>query len=403
MKTPLAYITAAGAFLPGEPVENDDAEGRLGLVAGKPSRYRKRILRNNGIRSRHYAIDAEGNQTHLNEELAVHAVRDALAQRGIPLEEVGMLSLGTTLPDVLMPGFASMVHGRLGGGPAETLSSSGVCASSFAALRHAVNAVRVGDHDVAVAGGSELASAILRGSRFDEESALAPEREDPAGSFQYFNADFLRWMLSDGAGAVVVERKPRRDGISLRVDWLTLRSFANQYGTCMYLGQNDPANPRVGSTWLGTSNASEAERKGMMLIRQDTKLLEEGILDIVPREFDRLASEGRFDPAELDWFMPHVSSYFMVKKLQNWLDGTGLGGNKLFTNLDTKGNTGSASIYIMLEEALNSGMLKRGQRILIMVPESGRMTVCYGLLTVVGPEDAELANEPLAEASSLSA
>lgn len=384
-----AYITAIGAYLPGAPVDNDTMEDRLGLVAGTPSRYRKRILRNNGIASRHYAIDAEGRQTHLNEELAALAVQRAMQSRGYALERMGMLSLGTTLPDVMMPGFASMVHGRLGGGPVETLSSAGVCASSLAALRHAVNAVRLGDHEVAVAGGSELASAVMRGDRFDEESRLAPEREDPAGSFQYFNADFLRWMLSDGAGAVVVEGKPRPDGLSLRVDWLTLRSFANEYATCMYLGLNHPENPRVGSTWLSQKNATAAEREGMFLIRQDTKLLEKGILDVVPREFKRLALEGRIDPAHIDWFMPHVSSYFMVEKLRGWLAESGLNPQSLWTNLQTKGNTGSASIFIMLEEALRTGMLRRGQRILIMVPESGRMTACYGHLTVVGPEDLD--------------
>ncbi|MCB9660878.1 MAG: 3-oxoacyl-[acyl-carrier-protein] synthase III C-terminal domain-containing protein [Polyangiales bacterium] len=384
-----AYITAVGAYLPGAPVDNDTMEERLGLVAGAPSRYRKRILRNNGIASRHYAIDPEGRQTHLNEELAAHAVRDALRDRSYALERVGMLSLGTTIPDVLMPGFASMVHGRLGGAPLETLSSSGVCASSLAALRHAVNAVRLGEHAVAVAGGSELPSPVLRGDRFAEESQLAPEREDPAGSYQYFNADFLRWMLSDGAGAVVVEGKPRPDGLSLRVDWLTLRSFANEYATCMYMGQNDPSNPRVGSTWLSQKTATAADREGMFLIRQDTKLLEQGILDIVPREFKRLALEGRIDPAHIDWFMPHVSSYFMVEKLRGWLKDSGLNPESVWTNLRTKGNTGSASIFIMLEEAVRSGMLKRGQRILIMVPESGRMTACYGHLTVVGPEDLD--------------
>src|SRR5690606_36998987 len=128
------------------------------------------------------------------------------------------------------------------------------------------------------------------------------------------------------------------------------------------------------STWLGQKTVTVADREGMILIRQDTKLLEQGILDIVPREFKRLALEGRIDPAHINWFMPHVSSYFMVEKLRGWLKDSGLNPESVWTNLRTKGNTGSASIFIMLEEALRSGMLKRGQRILIMVPESGRMT-----------------------------
>ncbi|MCP4681420.1 MAG: hypothetical protein GY864_03720, partial [Desulfobacterales bacterium] len=56
---------------------------------------------------------------------------------------------------------------------------------------------------------------------------------------------------------------------------------------------------------------------------------------------------------------------------------------KWFTNLETKGNTGSASIYVILEELFHSGNLKKGQRLLCFVPESGRFTHAFMLLTVV--------------------
>ena len=57
--------------------------------------------------------------------------------------------------------------------------------------------------------------------------------------------------------------------------------------------------------------------------------------------------------------------------------------NRWFTNLTTKGNTGAASIFISLDEALNSGLLNKGERILLMVPESGRFMCCYIHLTCV--------------------
>ncbi|MCB9585963.1 MAG: 3-oxoacyl-ACP synthase [Polyangiaceae bacterium] len=387
------YITAAGAFLPGQPINNEQMETRLGLVGGQQSRYRRRVLKANGIEGRHYAIDEAGRQTHLNEELAAEAVRAAVARRGIDLESVQMLSLGTTLGDTLMPGFASMVHGRLGGAPMECVSASGVCASGMTAFRAAYNAVRTGDHEVAVAGASELASAMMRGSRFEKESELAPERSETDASFQYFNADFLRWMLSDGAGAVVLEGQPARSGLSLRVEWVTNTSYAHKYETCMYLGTSRPSGPRVGATYLSYPDISQAERDGLLLVRQDTKLLEQGIMDIVPAEIQKLISRGKLDPGGVDWFMPHLSSYFFFTRLLRYLEPFGITEDKWFTNLKHKGNTGSASIYIMLEEALNSGMLKPGQRVLTMVPESGRFTVSYGLFTVVDGAAAELAAE----------
>src|SRR5512145_2517605 len=104
------YVTAAGAYLPGAPVDNDHIEDVLGLVDGKPSRLKNRILKSNGIRTRHYALDENGHTTELNEELAVKAVHAALAQSELTLDDVEMLAVGTTQGDVPIPGFASMVH-----------------------------------------------------------------------------------------------------------------------------------------------------------------------------------------------------------------------------------------------------------------------------------------------------
>jgi 3-oxoacyl-[acyl-carrier-protein] synthase-3 len=382
-----AFVTSAGAYLPGEPVTNEQIEQRLGLVGNKASRLRRRILESNGILTRHYAIDAEGQPTHLNEELAAAAVKNALTSRGLGVDDVAMLAFGTTIPDVLIPGFATMVHGRLGGGVMECLSAGGVCSSGIGALRAAVNAVRVGDHQVAVAGGSELASQLMKSSRFEAEK-VAPEREDAADSFQYFNADFLRWMLSDGAGAVVIEPKPRADGLSLQVEWIELSSYAHKYETCMYLGLSDPTNPRVGKTFLGPQTFADAEREGMFIIRQDTRLLAKAIPEVVGAEAKRLHDAGKLRGEEIDWFLPHLSSYFFHGVLERTLIDAGvpIPTSKWFTNLKTKGNTGAASFYIILQEAMSSGMLKVGQRVLAMIPESGRFTVAYALFTVVGPQ-----------------
>ena len=160
------FVTGCGAFLPGEPVSGDQAERLLGCVDGRPSRLRRRVLAANGIATRHYALDTQGNTTMLNEELAARAVTAALAERGITLADVGMLAAGTTQGDVLVPGFASMVHGRLGGGPLETLSAGGVCCSGMAAFKAAAASVRLGEHPVAVAVGSELVSRSLKASRY---------------------------------------------------------------------------------------------------------------------------------------------------------------------------------------------------------------------------------------------
>jgi 3-oxoacyl-[acyl-carrier-protein] synthase-3 len=387
------YLTSPGAFLPGEPVTNDEMEDRLGMVGGVPSRYREKVLAVNGINRRHYAIDVEGRQTHLNEEMAALAVTDALARRGIGLGEIGMLSAGTTMPDLLMPGFAPMIHGRLAethrdAAPMEVLSAAGICASGAAALKAAWTNVAMGLHDRAVAVASELASAMMKSSRFEAESELAPRRGDVAEGLGYFNADFLRWMLSDGAGAALLEREPHPAAPSLRIDWVELTSYAHARPTCMSLGSSDPRHPAVGTTWLGVDHATAAEEQGMMVVRQDTALLAETLLPVGCEEVQRLIKTDRIDPDRgYDWFLPHLSSYFFKDLLAEGLAQAGLDipDDRWFTNLASRGNTGSASLYLMIEEAMALGLFTPGDRILAMVPESGRFTMSFMQFTCVAP------------------
>jgi 3-oxoacyl-[acyl-carrier-protein] synthase-3 len=80
--TAKVYITDIASFLPNAPVGNDEIENVLGRVNGRPSRSRKIVLRNNGILTRHYAIDpVTGRHTHTNAEMAAESVR-ALVKKG---------------------------------------------------------------------------------------------------------------------------------------------------------------------------------------------------------------------------------------------------------------------------------------------------------------------------------
>ena len=84
-----AYITSVGAYLPGEPIGNDDLESYLGNVPRGSDRLRTRMLDANGIEKRHYAMDRQGRTTMLNEELAERAVLQALQNRGLTAQRRG--------------------------------------------------------------------------------------------------------------------------------------------------------------------------------------------------------------------------------------------------------------------------------------------------------------------------
>jgi 3-oxoacyl-[acyl-carrier-protein] synthase-3 len=382
-----AYITATGAFLPGDPVDNEQLAARSGAETRRSAALRRRALAANGIKTRHYAVDDAGLTLMLNEELAAEAARRALADRGITPGHVSMLATGTTQGDLLVPGFASMVHGRLGGGPMELLSAAGVCASGMAALKAAVSAVRLGEHPVAVAVGSELVSRSLRASARET-------RETP-------DTSFLRWTLSDGAGAVVLESRPRPDGLSLRVDWMHLVSHAHSHPVCMSAGLGDELAPAAGTTWLDQTKPDSDEEFKPPRLRQDMSALP-ALVDMGVAEFDALVKAGRIDPGTEHILCHYSAEHFRAKLLDRLREaGYAPEDKRWFTNLHTAGNTGAASIFVMLDAA--RGRMRPGDRVLLIVPESGRFTMAFAQLTCVGPgggpSQAELARSPLGEPS----
>ncbi|MCL2589777.1 MAG: beta-ketoacyl-ACP synthase III [Betaproteobacteria bacterium] len=378
-----AFITATAVALPNAPVDNESIETVLGQIGARPSRARLIVLRQNGIKSRHYAIDpASGLPTHTNASLTAEAIR-ALAQKsGFALDSLRCLVTGTSMPDQIMPNHGVMVHGELGNPACEVVSTAGICLSGLTALKYAWLAVKGKDAENAVATGSELSSAILRAEHFSVESAARVEALSVHPGIA-FEKDFLRWMLSDGAGAFLVEPRPRVGQTNLRIDWIELSSAAHRLPVCMHAGsERNPDGTLTG--WARFSPRQWAE-KSVFAVKQDVKLLDRNIGEAtLGNPLSALIARHRLKVEEIDWFLPHMSSYYFRSPLADVLARIGLPipSDRWFTNLETKGNTGSASIYIMIDELRCSGRLAPGERLLCFVPESGRFSSGFMHLTV---------------------
>jgi 3-oxoacyl-[acyl-carrier-protein] synthase-3 len=364
------FLTRTAAFLPFSPVSNEDIEEVLGRIGGKASRARRLILRSNGIQSRHYAIDrATGKLAMTNAQLTASAIR-AL---GEDIGQVDCLVTGTSLPDQLMPNHAVMVHGELGWPRLEVVACAGICLAGATALKHAWLSVRAGDARRAVATGSELASAVMRGSNFEAELEHKLEALEARPELA-FEKDFLRWMLSDGAGAVLLEREPRGP-LSLRVEWIDLSSAAHELPVCMYAGADKNAEGGLDG-WARTLPA-DWQRDSTFAVKQDVRLLNENIVRATLAEPLAAVIEKRgLKSKDIDWFLPHLSSNYFVEPVSRCLEAMGFAipRERWFSNLAQKGNTGSASPYIMLDELFRSGRIQPGHKLLMFVPESGRFS-----------------------------
>jgi 3-oxoacyl-[acyl-carrier-protein] synthase III len=383
-QTGAAFVTSIGAFLPGPPVANDEMEDVLGMVGGKPSRARSIILRSNGIKKRHYVLDhSTGKPTHNNAQLTAEAVRK-LAHDGFATDEIECLSCGTSTPDLIVPNHGVMVHGELGNPACEVVATTGICLSGFTAFKYAYMSVLAGQTANAVATGSEVASMALHARHFAPEIDSRVDRLEKQPEVA-FEKDFLRWMLSDGAGAMLLQNQPRRDGISLRVEWADAFSYAHKLSVCMYAGGQKEGGDEKVNGWRNYQPKQWLE-DSIFTLKQDVRLLNDNIARYACAEPVKVLMNRRGLRAEdVDYVLPHLSSMYFREPIARAMAEVdfAIPQERWFTNLAERGNTGSASPYIMLDELFHSGRLKVGDRILLAVPESGRFSSGFAYFTVV--------------------
>ena len=357
-----AYITRTGSFLPGDPVSNDELPAFMGELDGEADTRRK-ILRMNGIRSRHYALDRAQHPTHDVYDLAVLAAENCLGEGA---HEIGHLSAGSTNTPFTGPGISSILHHRLAAHglvnqPLEINSNSGICSASAQALVNSCRAIHCGDHRSALCIGVEQPSAILKSSVIVPPDDRAEHPENLTKS-KWFMSVFLRSMLSDGAGAFLLEDRPSESGISYQVNWTHSQSFAHGTPLCMSLESRS------------------------LLLSQDVSILAEHLGPSVRKVVGSAMGKNHDSLASYQTILPHLSSFYFKKHLFGVFEEM-CGGKEIphWTNLETRGNTGAASIYIMLDEFTRTQPPANGDRIMLFIPESGQFNFVLISLTAIVP------------------
>jgi 3-oxoacyl-[acyl-carrier-protein] synthase-3 len=179
-------------------------------------------------------------------------------------------------------------------------------------------------------------------------------------SSKWFMSVFLRFMLSDGAGAFLIEDQPGERGLSLKVNWTYSRSFANEAPLCMQI----PRDP--------------------MILSQDIKTLAKYMAPLSKKALEGALCEHEETLDSYTMVLPHMSSYYFESAVRKTI--AKLSPERevpYWTNLRTAGNTGAASIFIMLDEYLKTKPVASGDRLLLFVPESGQFNYVLISLTVV--------------------
>ena len=369
------YINCLSSFLPNNMVDNEHIEDYLGYIEGKKSRIKSIVLKRNGIKHRYYALNEEGSITHQNVDMVVEAIKK------LPLyinngEDIDMLCCATTTPDQLVPSHASMVHGQLKCHPVEIYSFSGVCLTSLQALGTLFNSIRLGDVHKGICTASELISPTFRAVNYEVPEIVLEELSKT--QYMEFERDFLRFMLSDGAAAVLLSDRPNDNGCSLKLEWVRTKSYANETSTCMRMGGELLPNGEL-KGWKEYGNQLNI---GNFLLCQDFKILMNGMKYWVDFIEECILSYN-LDVKTINTVIPHISSAFIGEELKKEMQKRNIAlWDNWFTNLSEVGNIGSASIFVALDEYMNT-RAQKGERILLLVPESARFSYGAALLTVV--------------------
>ncbi|ENO88552.1 beta-ketoacyl-ACP synthase III [Thauera linaloolentis] len=302
-----ARITGTGSCLPGSPVSNDD------LVARGIDTSDEWIVSRSGIRSRHLAAADVGAS-----DLALVAAERAIEAAGCEAGDIDLIIVATSTPDYIFPSTATLVQARLGirnGGPAFDVQA--VCCGFVYALSIAEKFICSGNHKRALVIGAEVFSRILDWS--DRATCV---------------------LFGDGAGAVVLEAsaQPGIRASALHAD--------GSHHPILCVPGGVAAGQVIGDPFL--------RMDGQAVFKFAVKVLGEvahEVLDLAGASAD-----------SVDWLIPHQAN---IRIIQATAKRLGLPMDRVITTLDHHGNTSAASIPLALDEAVRSGKLRSGQRIVI--------------------------------------
>jgi 3-oxoacyl-[acyl-carrier-protein] synthase-3 len=305
-----ARIIGTGSYLP--PLRLSNAELAAQLAADGIETSDEWIVERTGIHARHFA--AEGVTAS---DLALPAAQAAIAAAGIAANEIDLIIVATSTPDMVFPSTACLLQHKLGIAGGAAFDVQAVCSGFVYALTVADSMIRTGAANKALVVGAEVFSRILD---FKDRTTCV--------------------LFGDGAGAVVL-------GAS---------------DTPGILATELHADGKHSGILCVPGHVSGGKVSGDPLLKMDGQAvfkLAVGVLEKVARSV--LEKAGRSED-DIDWLIPHQANIRIMqgtaKKLKLPLD-------KVVVTVDQHGNTSAASIPLALDVAVRDGRVKAGDTVML--------------------------------------
>ncbi|KQZ55939.1 MULTISPECIES: beta-ketoacyl-ACP synthase III [unclassified Lysobacter] len=302
-------IAGTGSYLPEKILTNDD----LAKMVDTSDEW---IAARTGIRERH--VVAEGETTC---DLAYHASMRALEAAGVDPQDLDLIVLGTTTPDLIFPSTACLLQHRLGANGCAAFDVNAACSGFVYALTVADKFIQSGAAKTVLVVGAETLTRMIDWS--DRGTCV---------------------LFGDGAGAVVLKADSETGILSthLHADGGKKELLWNPVGVSAGFKLDEP---NAGVKVLMTGNE---------VFKHAVKALD----SVVEETLDA----NGLDRHDIDWLIPHQANLRIIEATAKRLD---MPMERVIVTVDKHGNTSSGSVPLALDEAVRSGRVQRGQLVLL--------------------------------------
>ncbi|HTT03756.1 MAG TPA: beta-ketoacyl-ACP synthase III [Steroidobacteraceae bacterium] len=307
-------IIGTGSYLPERVLTNFDLEKRMDTSDAW-------IRERTGIVSRRIAAEGESNT-----DMAEHAARAAIAAAGLTPEDIDLIAVGTTTPDLVFPNAGTLLQARLGCRGAPAFSLEAACSGFLYALAIADKFVRAREARYALVVGSEILSRIT--DYTDRSTAI---------------------LFGDGAGAVVLtpSEEPGILSTHLHAD--------GSYQHLLYCTGGPARGPAPGP-------APRADQPQNDFVRMQGGEVFKIAVTVLGRIVDETLAANQLDRSAIDWLVPHQANFRIIQAVAKKL---GMPIERVIVTIQEHGNTSTASVPLALDIGIRDGRIKRGDMLLL--------------------------------------
>jgi 3-oxoacyl-[acyl-carrier-protein] synthase III len=303
-------IASTGGFLPARRLSNQDLVAQLARQGIESSD--EWIVERTGIKARHFA-----DETDQCSDLALRAAQAALANAGCAADEIDLIIVATSTPDMVFPSTACIVQRKLGASGGAAFDVQAACSGFIYALTVADAMIRSGSAHKALVIGAEVFSRLLD---FADRSTCV--------------------LFGDGAGAVLLEAAPE-PGI---------------------LASELHADGRYADILFTPGAVSGGQLQGVPFLKMDGQAVFKQAVNVLEKVARSVLQKAARSAQEVDWLIPHQAN---IRIMQGTLKKLGLPSHKLIATVAEHGNTSAASIPLALNDAVQRGQVQRGQTLLL--------------------------------------